>query len=246
MCKLHINKFDNTTFVFANIYAPNDLAQQVKFFDNLKGMLVKYANEKIIFNCALTPSDKSGGCPVGKKEAVVQAICNFCRTLDLKDAWRYMHPKETLFTWHHKSLKIHCRLDYFLVSTGIINQIKECKIIPVSFSDHAAVSFSFLSEDYEKCGPGFFKFNNSLLEEKNFVEELNENIEKYKEKYGYLDDKRLYWEMIKMEIRSFTLFFSKRRSKQRRNEEELLQSELCNLQRKVGEDPSEENVSEFS
>ena len=34
----------------------------------------------------------------------------------------------------------------------------------------------------------FFKFNNSLLEDKNFVEELKENIEKYKEKYGYLDD----------------------------------------------------------
>ena len=133
--------------IFVNIYAQNDVAQQVKFFDNLKGMLVKYANENIIvggdFNCALTSSDKSGGCSVGKKEAVVQAICNLCRTLDLKDAWRYMHPKETLFTWHHKSLKIHCRLDYFLVSTGIINQIKECKMIPVSFSDHVAVSFSF-------------------------------------------------------------------------------------------------------
>ncbi len=91
----------------------------------------------------------------------------------------------------------------------------------------------------------FFKFNNSLLEDKNFVEELKKNIEQYNEKYGCYDDKRLYWEMIKMEIRSFTLFFSKRRSKQRRNEEELLQRELCNLQRKVGADPSEENVSEF-
>ena len=87
--------------------------------------------------------------------------------------------------------------------------------------------------------------NNSLLEDKNFVEELKENIKKYKEKYGCLNDKRLYWEMIKMEIRSFTLFFSKRRAKQRRNEEEGLQRELCNLQEKVGVDPSEENVSEF-
>jgi hypothetical protein len=43
-----------------------------------------------------------------------------------------------------------------------------------------AVSFSFLSKDYEKRGPGFFKFNNSLLEDKNFIEELKENIEKYK------------------------------------------------------------------
>ena len=51
--------------------------------------------------------------------------------------------------------------------------------------------------------------------------------------------------MIKMEIRSFTLFFSKRRAKERRNEEEFLQQELCNLQRKISLDPSKENVSEF-
>ena len=51
--------------------------------------------------------------------------------------------------------------------------------------------------------------------------------------------------MIKMEIWSFTLFFSKKRAKQRRNDEEMLQQELCNLQRKIGLDPSEENVSKF-
>ena len=42
-----------------------------------------------------------------------------------------------------------------------------------------------------------------------------------------------------------TLFFSKRLAKQRRNDEEMLQQELCNLQRKMGLDPSEENVSKF-
>ena len=44
---------------------------------------------------------------------------------------------------------------------------------------------------------------------------------------------------------SFILFFSKRRAKQRRNNEEMLQQELCNLQRKIGLDPSGENVSKF-
>ena len=69
----------------------------------------------------------------------------------------------------------------------------------------------------------------------------------YNEKYRDVTDKRLYWVMIKMEIRSFTLFFSKRQAKQRRrrNVEEMLQQELCNLQRKMGLDPSEENVSKF-
>ena len=51
--------------------------------------------------------------------------------------------------------------------------------------------------------------------------------------------------MIKMEIRSFTLFFSKRRAKERRNVEEVLQHELSNLQRKICLDPSEENVCKF-
>ena len=48
-----------------------------------------------------------------------------------------------------------------------------------------------------------------------------------------------------MEIRSFTIFFSKRRAKQRRNDEEMLQQELCNLQRIIGLDPSGENMSKF-
>jgi len=75
--------------------------------------------------------------------------------------------------WDHKSVfgfsQRNAPLDYWLVSNGIINQIKECKIVPVSFSDYAAVSFALLSKDYEKRGPGFFKFNNSLLKDSKFL-----------------------------------------------------------------------------
>ena len=67
----------------------------------------------------------------------------------------------------------------------------------------------------------------------------------YKEKYRDVTNKRLYWEVIKMEIRSLTLFFSKRLTKQRRNDGKMLQQEMCNLQRKMGLDPSDENVSKF-
>ena len=48
---------DDTNFIFVNIYAPNGLAQQMKFFEGLRSKLVKYANESIIvggdFNCTL-------------------------------------------------------------------------------------------------------------------------------------------------------------------------------------------------
>ena len=100
-------------------------------------------------------------------------------------------------------------------------------------------------KDYEKRGPGFFKFNNSLLKDSKFIDDIKTNIKKYKEEYRCVTDKRLYWDMIKMEILSFTLFYSKRLAFQRRNEEELLQNELCNLQKKLSLDPSQENVTEF-
>ena len=34
--------------------------------------------------------------------------------------------------------------------------------------------FLFFSKEYEKRGPGFFKFNNALLDDKNFIEEFKE------------------------------------------------------------------------
>ena len=47
--------------------------------------------------------------------------------------------------------------------------------------------------------PGFWKFNNSLLEKEEFVTKLKFLILNAKEKYREVTDKRLFWEMIKME-----------------------------------------------
>lgn len=142
-----------------------------------QGKIVKYANESIILLEVILTADESGGCPVEKKGAVVQAICNFGTILDMKEFCSCMHPNVSSVTWHNKFLKIRYTLDFRLASNDIINQIQECKIITESLSDHAEVFFSLLSKDCGRRGPGFFKFNNFLLEDKTFIEELEENIE---------------------------------------------------------------------
>jgi len=43
-------------------------------------------------------------------------------------------------------------------------------------------------------------------------------------KYEQANDKGLYWEMIKMEIRAFIIAFSKKKAKRKRNEESILSS----------------------
>ena len=69
---------EEKAIVLVNIYAPNDVAQQVSFFKRLYQQLEEFAQDTIVisgdFNCALTPNDKRGGNPVSKKAAVIQEI----------------------------------------------------------------------------------------------------------------------------------------------------------------------------
>ena len=54
--------FDDTHFILANIYAPNDAKQQIVFFKDLQKHLGEFTQENMIivgdFNCALTNRDK--------------------------------------------------------------------------------------------------------------------------------------------------------------------------------------------
>ena len=84
------------------------------------------------------------------------------------------------------------------------------------------------AEKQSKRGPGFRKFNNSLLTDKSYVELITKSIPKYTTKYQDLENmenKGLLWEMIKMEIRATTSIFAKRKfrkARQKRDEEEEL------------------------
>ena len=74
--------------------------------------------------------------------------------------------------------------------------------------------------------PGFWKFNNSLLDNEEFMTHLKFFLTHAKEKHHDTNDKRLYWEMIKVEIRDFCIRFSKHLPKTKRKGEIDL---LCKL-----------------
>ena len=71
---------DDCQIVLANVYAPNDINQQVLSFKQVQKLLCKFAQEMMIirsdFNCALSPSDNEGGNPTSKKLPVISRIDN--------------------------------------------------------------------------------------------------------------------------------------------------------------------------
>ena len=90
--------------------------------------------------------------------------------------------------------------------------MKQCKILPNIYSDHSTIVLylSFKESELPR-GPGFWKFNNSLLSDTYYVELMTFKIPAFTKKHEQVNDKELYWEMIKMEICAFTIAFSKRK-----------------------------------
>ena len=124
---------EDTHFILVNLYSPNDVSQQVLFFNDLQNHLQDFPHENIIiggdFNCALTQCDKKGGSAVTRKLSVINEIKKLCELYDLCDTWRSVNPDACQFTWRDKSFKVQCRLDYFLISNELNSLVSDCRIV---------------------------------------------------------------------------------------------------------------------
>ena len=157
-------KSSSARIVLVNIYAPNDVNQQVSFFKELQEQLQEFSEETIIiggdFNCTLSEKDKKGGNLSNRKHTVVEEINKLCNLYDLNDIWRSLNPDTEEYTWRNKSFKIQCRLDFFLISKKLNDLTDTCKIVYAPETDHSAILIYLKSDEMRhKKGPGFWKFN---------------------------------------------------------------------------------------
>ena len=108
-------------YLFANVYAPNKVQQQILFFNNLNKNLDNYADDlerkvsvggdfNITFNLIL---DCAGGTPT--KKYSVKSVEDLCLDHDLIDIWRIRHPDKKRFTWRQRNPFIQRRLDHWLI-----------------------------------------------------------------------------------------------------------------------------------
>ena len=122
--------------------------------------------------------------PSVHKKGEIQEIKTLMSTQDLVNAWSHKHPNVQGFTWNNPSMKIQCRLDHVFLSKDVQSSIIDVKILPNIFSDHSAVTISLSSNNTEtKCGPGFWKFNNSLLTDENNIAMITKQIQEIASKY---------------------------------------------------------------
>lgn len=173
-------------------------------------------------------------------------------SLDLVDIWRAFNPDISRFTWRGPNLK-QSRLDYFLISTDFEAFVQKVDIDTSYRSDHSPVYLTLQFYNQSK-GKGTWKFNNSLLHDKNYVTEIKKCIYETVNQYsipGVEEDLELsvnphiFWEMLKCMIRGKTISYSSYLKKESNKFEIQLEEQLLSLQKKFEISPSENIKTEI-
>ena len=211
----------DTPFLLINIYAPNKCAEQSEFFKSISNEIktcVTLDCSIVLggdFNVTFDPElDGCGG--IKKKKESVKNLEDICLEQDLVDIWRIRNPTERRFTWRQKSPIIQRRLDFWLVSDTLQDDVETVDIIPSIKSDHSAITLALNGIDESKGGPSFWKFNSTLVNDNEYCQLLDENFKMWLEEFKEVIDKHVLWDLLKYKIRLFTIDYSKIKARSRR------------------------------
>jgi hypothetical protein len=111
-------------------------------------------------------------------------------------------------------------------------------------SDHCLISLSLFKQPNPDQGPSFWKFNTSLLRIKVYTDSVTKEIACLKEKYGDMEDKGLKWDIIKMELRSGAISFSKFNAKNKRDNIKNLLKKQVELENQISQDTTDQIIQE--
>ena len=113
----------------------------------------------------------------------VDLIKKQMRNKNLIDIWRLQNPIVKRFTLGTKKPFKRARLDFFLVSEDTLG-LSPLSTIHVSYrSDHHMISLQLKLSNYTK-GKGSWKFNNSLLNNNDFIKLIKSEISLIRETYA--------------------------------------------------------------
>ena len=125
------------------------------------------------------------------------------------------------------------RLDFFLLSDSLQQLVTTAGIYPGFMSDHSGIRITLAASQSER-GPGFWRFNTSLLDAPEFLEKIREVI-KMENEIEY-EDYWTRWEILKLSIRSCTIKFADRKQNSNRNKIQVLERKLQQLVREISKE----------
>jgi hypothetical protein len=153
-----------------NIYAPNIPKERKEFFNEIY-RLCACARPLILggdFNCVTNAKlDKRGGNATRGHEGS-EELREICSQFKLVDCFRSKFPDKKEYTY--RGGEVSTRLDRFYISSSLTPSLQDVRHILYPFSDHSAVLINLNSFSHILFGKSYWKFNNSLLKDEDFID----------------------------------------------------------------------------
>lgn len=216
------DRFSN--FRLVNAYFPSITTDRLEFIQNLSQHLCGAKNLILggDFNFILDPNlDKIGG-NLDKGTIGSKAFKPIIENMSLVDCFRHLYPKKRAVTWTRKNVAtgnetsnydiIGTRLDRFYVSSLITENLTGFDTIPCACSDHDFIMINLNSQTEVgvSFGKSYWKFNDELLDDKNFVS----GFEFFWKLISRTESASLtWWDHMKENIKQFCIDSSKTKNK---------------------------------
>ena len=238
-------KIHDNDMILVNVYAPTEKQNRESFFRKLSREMYKHNDilnecELLLggdWNCVLdTRKDVQGKKTQHYKRSV--NLRRLIKTYSLIDVWRVMHPNDKQFTWRNLSLKRASRLDFWLVTKNVKRKTSLTDIRPAIRADHNAISIKICIKQNKK-GPGYWKINNDVLNDKVYLERVHEIIQSFSKKCL---SPILKWELFKVKVREFTQNYCRKKALERKDHKMLLEKKLYELEKQIDVNVNDEQL----
>jgi len=233
-------KIYNSQIALINIYAPNN--DDLDFFNTLENTITSLDEYSLIiggdFNVVQDfKLDKLNGKTTTKSKCSNKV--NYIKdNYDLTDIYRNFNPFKSAFTWHsNTNPPIFSRLDYFLISSCLISNARNCSIKTGFKSDHSIVILDIHFDLIER-GPGYFKLNNSLLFDTEYKLKIKHAIAEVVHFNGDANP-NILWELIKGRVRDESIKFAANKKKNNIKTEKELENNIRNMEEQLQKKPND-------
>jgi exonuclease III len=184
--------FKGHPLTILNYYAPTreKVSEQIAKLDEILPLITEQAH-KIIwagdFNNCITEHDNFGNQSNIRNNAAIK-LNNIMQEEGMCDIWRIFNEDKKRATWRRSTYKgiQQSRIDFFIIPTGMIYNVKSCEIDYGLYTDHSLISLEIKAETEDIAGRGLWKFNNSLLNDAEYIKRIQGVIKECEEKYKKL------------------------------------------------------------
>ena len=242
---LDVSIFDER-YTITNVYGPSN-RDDPDYFVNLFNKIETFGNEKVItggdWNVILDPSmDARNYLSFNPRPRSRNVIRQNLEALELVDIFRMVYPNKKAYTWRKFNTIKQSRLDYFLISDALVTDVSFVDILPGYRSDHSIITLCIKTDMKNNNKKSYWKFNNSLLKDKLFIEKTKKVILDVVKQYAlpvYNPDNigsiekseilfnindQLFFDILLVEIRGSTISYaSYKKRKDQQEETELIE-----------------------